>query len=161
MAALPEAAMVQLLINLNVLAQLPDAEAREAREARQAAQAQAQAQAQAIIPELGISADFYSGGRNGGQWGAKMAATSAKNAAKSAISAAKIAISLPTIAMAGQWRAMVGPSRTIAPWHLSGEVRKILGAKSVQSSAMARQWLPRLPKQRNNTPDGGLRGAMG
>ena len=137
MAALPEAAMVQLLINLNVLAQLPDAEAREAREARQAAQAKAQAQAQAIIPELGISADFYSGGRNGGQWGAKMAATSAKNAAKSAISAAKIAISLPTIAMAGQWQ---GNGRTITDhcaWDLFGEVHKILGAKSVRSSAMA------------------------
>ena len=43
MAALPEAAMLQLLINLNMLAQRADAEAREAREARQAAQAQAQA----------------------------------------------------------------------------------------------------------------------
>ena len=69
MAALPEAAMVQLLINLNVLAQLPDAEAREAREARQAAQAQAQAQA--IIPELGISADFYSGGLTNHAMGGK------------------------------------------------------------------------------------------
>ena len=58
--------------------------------------------------------------------------------------------------------AMAGNGRTIADHcAVSGEVRKILGAKSVQSSAMARQWLPRIPKQRNNTPDGGLRGAMG
>ena len=134
MAALPEAAMVQLLINLNVLAQLPDAEAREAREARQAAQAQAQAQAQAIIPELGISADFYSGGLTNHAMGGKNGRDECKKCRKERNKSPDDCNKSPDDCNGGS---MVGPSRTIAPWHLSGEVRKILGAKSVQSSAMA------------------------
>ena len=57
--------------------------------------------------------------------------------------------------------AMVGPLHTIAPCDLFGKVPSDLGAKSVQSSANVRQWLPRLLNQGNNTPDGGRRGAMG
>ena len=111
MAALPEAAMVQLLINLNVLAQLPDAEAREAREARQAAQAQAQAQAQAIIPELGISADFYSGGLTNHAMGGKNGRDECKKCRKERNKCREDCNKSPDECNGGQWSDHRGPLR--------------------------------------------------
>ena len=134
MAALPEAAMVQLLINLNVLAQLPDAEAREAREARQAAQAQAQAQAQAIIPELGISADFYSGGLTNHAMGGKNGRDECKKCRKERNKCREDCNKSPDDC---NGRAMAGNGRTIADHCAVAPLRR--GAQNFGGKVCAKQ----------------------